>query len=520
MRYSRFLRLLLLAVLPVLSAPTALPAQDLGGEASASNQLFQRLTLAPWIPGANATAAFHNLPASTTARALVVSLTRSSRPLPGIWGTMTADVFAPGAILAFVPPTFTAKLPTSIAGSRIYVQGIMADNTGLFFTNGLGCDFFDPQVIVASSKSRTLGVLTHTSTKVQQTVTQSNGRILHSPDRKFAYVLPATFRNIDIYSLTPTAATKVSTIFRQNGFIAGGTLTRDGKRMYVPASKGIAVIDLDPSSSSYRKELTNAFMATPVTGPGVGALGSGPRAVVLTPDEKRLFIAYGQDGKVTPTGKGIVGVIDLTKSPPLHRSITITLGGDLLGIANEWRDIKISPDGRYVYAIEYGLDPNAGLGQFVNGFAKGGKLSVIDTLIPGLERQIASIDTDGFEQEQIAVDRLGTSLYIPQVGHKGVPELLRVDIHHRSAKRNQIVSRIRLHPTNYKPNNAGPGPRGVAVTPDGAAVYVGLVEDGTSAHPTPTVVRVDVTTVGSEKVTSTFTVGSTPHNISIQQTLK
>ncbi|MEE9127552.1 MAG: hypothetical protein V3U11_10465 [Planctomycetota bacterium] len=58
------------------------------------------------------------------------------------------------------------------------------------------------------------------------------------------------------------------------------------------------------------------------------------------------------------------------------------------------------------------------------------------------------------------------------------------------------------------------------MTPDGTTVYVGLVEDGTAAHPTPTVVRVDVTTVGSEKVTSSFVVGSTPHNISIQQTLK
>ena len=46
------------------------------------------------------------------------------------------------------------------------------------------------------------------------------------------------------------------------------------------------------------------------------------------------------------------------------------------------------------------------------------------------------------------------------------------------------------------------------------------LEDGTAAHATPTVARVDVTTVGSEKVTSTFVVGSTPHNISIQQTLK
>ena len=290
--------------------------------------------------------------------------------------------------------------------------------------------------------------------------------------------------------------------------------------MYVPASKGIVVIDLDPKSATYRKELTKAFVATPVTGPGVNVLGSGPRAVVLTPDEKRLFIAYGQDGKVTPTGKGIVGVIDLNKSPPVHRSIPITLGGNLLGIANEWRDIKISPDGRYVYAIEYGLDPNAGLGQFVKGFAKGGKLCVIDALVPGLEKQIASIDTDGFEQEQIAVDRLGTSLYIPQVGHKGVPELLRVDIHRHSSTRNQIVSRIRLHASNYAPMNAGPGPRGVAVTPDGTTVYVGLVEDGTAAHATPTVARVDVTTVGSEKVTSTFVVGRTPHNISIQQTLK
>ena len=141
---------LVLAVLPTLSA---LPGQDLGGEHMASNNLFPRLTLSPWIPGTNATASFLNLPASTVARALVISPTRSSKPQPGINGTMTADVFAPGAILAFVPPTFTAKLPTSIAGRRIYVQGIIADNTGLFFSTGLGCDLFDPMTLEVPSEA-------------------------------------------------------------------------------------------------------------------------------------------------------------------------------------------------------------------------------------------------------------------------------------------------------------------------------------------------------------------------------
>ena len=505
--------LLTLVLFPVAS----LQAQDLGGGAPASHGRVPRLTLEKWIPGAATALTFSDLPTTTWATIFIFSPKSTSTPVPGFTGTLTADVFDPLGRFFFVPPKLPIPtLPASLNGTRIYIQGVVADNTGSFFTDGTGCDFFDPQVLVANSKGGNLSLLTHTSTTVLQTITQRNGRILHSQDRKFAYVLPETSRNIDIYSLTATRATKTATIFRSNGFIAGGTLTKDGKKMYVPASKGIVVIDLDPASTTYRKELTREFIATPVTNPGPGVLGSGPRAVVLTPDERRLFICYGQDGRVTPTFKGIVGVVDLTKTPAVHRSISITLGGNLLGIANEWHDIKISPDGRYVYAIEYGLDPNAGLGQFVKGFKNGAKLCIIDALVAGLEREIASVDTDGFEQEQIAIDKLGRNLWIPQVGHNGVPELLKVDVDRRSATRNTIVARIRLHATNYKPKNSAPGPNGVAVTPDGAIVYVGLSEDGTTAHPTPTVVRVDVAT---SKVVGTFTVGNTPHNISIQQRL-
>ena len=97
-----------------------------------------------------------------------------------------------------------------------------------------------------------------------------------------------------------------------------------------------------------------------------------------------------------------------------------------------------------------------------------------------------------------------------------MPELLKVDVDRRSATRNTIVARIRLHAVNCTPKNSAPGPNGVAVTPDGAIVYVGLCEDGTAAHPTATIVRVDVAT---STIVGAFAVGNTPHNISIQQRL-
>jgi len=516
MRSIPNLRCVSLLVATTISAPT-LATQDLGGGAAASHGRVSRLTLDRWIPGAASALTFRDLPPSTYARILVFSLKTTSMTLPGFNGTLTVDLFGSSGRYFFVPATLPiTTVPASLLGTRLFIQGVVADASGSHFTDGTGCDLFNPQVIVANKTGRTLSVLSHTSTSVLQTLSQSNGRVVHSPDGKFAYVIPETHRNIDIYSTTPTRATKVGTIYRANGFIAGATLTRDGKKMYVPASKGIVVIDLDPASTNFRKEITAEFTKTPVTNPGVGTLGSGPRAVVLTPDEKRLFIAYGQSGTATPTYRGIVGVIDLTKTPHVHRSITITLGGNLLGIANEWRDIKVSPDGRYVYAIEYGLDPKAGLGNFVKGFVNGAKLCIIDALVPGLEREIASLDTNGFEQEQMAVDRLGRNLWIPQTGKLGVPELLRVDIDRRSSTQNKIVARIRLHAKNYTPRNAQPGPSGVAVTPDGAIVYVGLAEDG-GAHPTPSVVRVDAVT---QKVLGTFTVGKRPHNISVQQTVR
>jgi len=501
-------------LLLICTLSTVLPAQDLGGGGVASHGRIARLTLDSWTPGAATQLTFRDLPASTWGTILIFSMDRTSMTVPGFNGTLTVDLFGSTGRYYFVPPTLPIpQLPLNLAGLRLFIQGVVADNTGAHFTDGTGCDIFDPQIIVANKKDRSLSVLTHTASGVLQTVSQSNGRILHSPDRKFAYVLPETHRNIDIYSLTSTRVNKVATIFRQDGFIAGGTLTRNGKKMYVPASKGIVAIDLDPSSSNYRKEIPAEFTPTPVTNPGVGSLGSGPRAVVLAPDEQRLFIAYGQSGTATPAGKGIIGVIDLNRMPHVHRSIPITLGGNLLGIANEWRDIRTSPDGRFVYAIEYGLDPNAGLGQFVNGFVNGARLCIIDSLVAGLEKEIASVETNGFEQEQIAVDRLGRNLWIPQVGKLGVPELLRVDIDRRSGTRNQVISRIRLHSQNYTPKNSQPGPSGVSVTPDGGTVYVGLAEDGGS-HPLPSVVRVDVAT---ETVVGTITVGARPHSISVQQ---
>ncbi len=516
MRSIPTLRCVSLLVAAAISAPSV-EAQDLGGGAAASHGRVPRLTLDKWIPGAASALTFRDLPSSTSVRILVFSLKSTSVSVPGFHGMLTADLFDASGRFFFMPAKLPIPtVPASILGTRLFLQGVVADATGSHFTDGTGCDLFNPQVIVANKTGRSLSVLSHTSNAVLQTASQSNGRVLHSPDGKFAYVLPETHRNIDIYSTTPTRATKVGTIFRAKGFMAGGTLTKDGKKMYVPASKGILAIDLDPASINYRKEITSEFTATPVTNPGVGTLGSGPRAVVLTPDETRLFIAYGQSGTATPTFKGIVGVIDLTKTPHVHRAITITLGGNLLGIANEWRDIKISPDGRFVYAIEYGLDPNAGLGNFVKGFKNGARLCIIATLVSGLEKEIASLDTNGFEQEQIAMDRLGRNLWIPQTGKLGVPELLRVDVDPRSSTRNQIVSRIRLHARNYTPKNAQPGPSGVAVTPDGNIVYVGLAEDG-GAHPTPTVVRLDAAT---EKVVGTLTVGNRPHNISIQQTVR
>ncbi len=242
-----------------------------------------------------------------------------------------------------------------------------------------------------------------------------------------------------------------------------GQMVRSGYRERTPLRRipraAVAVVRRGRRGAPMRQEQKKEELPPPVP------LGeAAPRAVVLTPDEKRLFIAYGQSGTATPTYKGIVGVIDLTKTPHVHRSITITLGGNLLGIANEWHDIKVSPDGRYVYAIECGLDPKAGLGNFVKGFVNGAKLCIVDALVPGLEREIASLDTNGFEQEQMAVDRLGRNLWIPRTGKLGVPELLRVDIDRRSSTQNKIVARIRLHAKNCTPRNAQPGPSGVAVT--------------------------------------------------------
>ena len=506
--------------LPVVSASltlllsSAVLAEDLGGGQAASHGRVPRLVLESWLPGSASAFQFQDLPAGSPGGLVLISGQRTNLPIPGL-GTLIADAFAPGGFTVLALPRLPVAIPPALAGATLYIQGLCLDPglPGLAtLTDATRCDVFVPQTWGGNTRqtANSLSVIDLQSHTVVQTLTNSeNGYITFSPDRTRAYVCePGSQRNrVVVYDLTQSPITVMTTVSVPGGIRYGCAMPRDGRRCYVPIHTGIAVIDTDPQSPSYHTVLTS--FPTPITG-NSGSILTGPFDLAVTPDGSKLYIAYGET--VTLPAPSTVGVVDLLNPNYPHTSIPVQTGGVLslsqntTGYATRNR-IVINGDGTRVYTVESGANP-ARLGSFVAGFQNGGLLNVIDTRT---DTEIAAIATDGYYQHDLAVDRNGRNVWIPQNGHTDIGELLRVDVDKHSAAVHQISQRIQLSPAPF--NGSSAGPRGVDVTPDGALVVVSMVED--TAHPTPYVLFVDA--LSNTQLPPITPVGSLCVSISIQQ---
>ena len=126
-------------------------------------------------------------------------------------------------------------------------------------------------------------------------------------------------------------------------------------------------------------------------------------------------------------------------------------------------------------------------------------------------------------REQPKVIRTGVTVIVPHSGNltdqncfgaahvlNGNGEVLRVDADHRHLQPYQIVKRYTFSSTPYSATN---GPRAADTTPDGAEVYVTVVEDG--SHPTPALYRIDT---WLDRITGgPLAMASLPANVRIQQ---
>ena len=399
----------LLVVLASALAPF-LPADDLGGGKPASHGRVPRFVLESWLPGSPSAFRFEDAPASALNLIGLLSSRWASTPLPPT-GTLMVDPLAPG-FTAFVVPVQGLNipgLPRELAGHDLYYQGLYLDpllGVGFGLTDATRASFFTPLCMVGNSRqtANSISVLDlGTRSVVQRLADSENGSITFSPDRSRAYVCePGSQRNrVVVYDLTRRPIAVLTTIPVSGGVRYRGAMARDGHRLYVPLHDGVAIVDTDPASPTFHQEIgkrTSLIQGNSTT------IFTGPIDVAITPDMRKLFIAYGEN-LIYPAPSS-VGVMDLFNPAAPERLIPITTGGAFsmgLNLATHNR-IEVSPDGTTVYVLEYGVTPMPGL---VVGFQNGALICVIDAL---REQEIMAIPTQGFGQEEFALDRMGRNL--------------------------------------------------------------------------------------------------------------
>ncbi|MCB9869797.1 MAG: hypothetical protein H6837_08060 [Planctomycetes bacterium] len=492
------------AVLFTATLSLALPAQNLGGGAKAPNGEFIKLDLDSWIPGTQSQLAFRDVPTTAQRHFVLVSFGTTSISLPGFAGTLIADP-SRGFLLTTGAITPVGTIPQSAAGATLYLQGAVLDSNGTaYFTDATRIDLFNPFVMVGNSRQSSNSIQVFdlpNRTETQKLTNSELGTITFGYDRKWAYVTePGSVRNrVVAYDLTGPTIVPRAYIALSGGVRYKCAATKSGLRLYVPIHNGVSVIDTDPTSSTFHQEIK--VIPVPITG-NSGSIFTGPMALALGLAETKLYIAYGE--QATYPAATTVGVIDLLQASTPHRAIPVKTGGSFFGLVTRM-DIEASPDGNFVYALEWGVQPGT---PYTTGYANGGLLSVIRT---ATDTEVQSIATNGYAAQECAVDRSGRNLYIPQVTAVNRGEILRIDVDNRSSGQFTIRSVISIGPAIYSASASGP--LGIDVTPDGSTICF-TVGEGTG-QPLPEMWTMDART---EKIFGTpVRAESLPGTLSISQ---
>ena len=478
-------------------------AQDLGGGAPASHGRVPRFALESWIPGTGTAARFDDAPPSVSALAGILAFAPTAATVPGFAGTLLAD---PALAIVFAMPggrVSLGTLPLVASGARVWLQGVWLDPlAGAGFTDAHIADLFNPIVMVGNQRqtANSISVVDLVSRTVTGRLGNSeNGSVAFSPDRTRAYVCePGLRRNVvTVYDLLQVPIAQVAQLPTTGGIRYRGEFDPLGSRLYVPVHDGVDVFDTDPASPSYHQHL--AKIPASIAGSST-SIFTGPIDLAVTPDGTRLLIAYGAYVNYPATTP--MDIVDLVAPGYATRTIQLTTGGTAIGLATK-NAVRVSPDGRYAYVLEFGFPATFPL---VMGFANGALVNVVDLVT---ETEVATIDTFGVAQHEMVISRTGRDLWIAQVTAAGLAQLVRIDVDRRSATRNTLRSTITLDPVVY---SSSTGARGVGVTPDGGTVCVSLVEGPN--HPTPELVTLDAWT--EALVGAPIGVESLPATVAVQ----
>ena len=260
-------------------------------------------------------------------------------------------------------------------------------------------------------------------------------------------------------------------------------VTPDGSTLYVtnfggnsvsvvdvrPATPKIVTtipVDHTPAGIAVSPDGTRAYVTYGTTFAVIDATAKPP-AIVTSATVGTGEIAISPDGTtayVAQFGAGTVTSIDLTTTPPTVSTSPVSVGSEPIGIA-------ISPDSSRLYVVN------------ANGTASG-TVSVLDaTVTPPAVIRTITLGTIG--PSEIAVARDGNTVYT-------------------GGNAFNVVD-VAVNPPTVSAVTVGSGPEGIAVTPDGAAIYVANLV-GKS---------VSVVDAATNAVTQTITVPGEPYGIAI-----
>ena len=259
-----------------------------------------------------------------------------------------------------------------------------------------------------------------------------------------------------------------------------------------------AVVHATPWTPAKLIRKAGDVLIVPTSGTGSG---DGVKAVALSPDETELWLCMGT--RPTFPLEGELIAIDLAVAGLPFQSIPIHASGTALNFSTH-ESVVCSPDGRWVFAVEYGFQPGTPL---TSGFGQGGAIVVVDRQT---RAQVAVIPTLGMSQLDVEVGRLSRFLYVAQLDLTGRGEVLKVDIDPASPTLFGLAARLSTGPEVY---TSTAGPVSLGVSPDGTTIAVGISTDNN--NPVPVVRRINGST--GAQIGSDTTVGDRPAALEIQR---
>jgi DNA-binding beta-propeller fold protein YncE len=332
----------------------------------------------------------------------------------------------------------------------------------------------------------------------------------------FAYVVGGALSGgvpeIAVIDANPTSATfnTVIATIPNTSLAINLAITPDGSRGYVLNNDGtVSVIDTSPSSTTF-----NTVVAT-ITPPGGAPFFGLATAVAIMPNGSRAYTGSRWD---PVSGDAFVAVIDTVPTSPTYNTVLANID---TGFHESTNAIAVTPDGSRAYMTgEHTLTLNPAPVPSCNNVpcVYGNAIEVVDTTTNGLSAfltpsvncttDVIAITPDGsrayvMDGCQLNVVNLSNNTVVatipmpgfgvgPVLGLAITPDgnhayvsasnqtdglVLVVDTNPSSSTYNTVVTTINLGP------QISSDPAGIAVTPDGALVYLAGINPSNSTPP-------------------------------------